>query len=93
MKKIILLYIFIFATLFPSDNIGEYKAFIQAKNLYLSGDFDQAKIKFENFIEVYRDSKLVNSHYPDYYIAMNYYEIGELKNALKYLDLSTTLNI
>lgn len=88
MKKIILLYIFIFATLFPSDNIGEYKAFIQAKNLYLSGDFDQAKIKFENFIEVYKDSKLVNSHYPDYYIAMNYYEIGELKNALKYLDSS-----
>ena len=88
MKKIVLLYILVFATLFPSDSIEEYKAFVQAKNLYLDGDFDSAKIKFENFIEIYKDSKLVNSHYPDYYIAMNYYELGELKNALKYLDSS-----
>ncbi|WP_028856512.1 transglycosylase SLT domain-containing protein [Psychrilyobacter atlanticus] len=88
MKKIILLYIFIFTTLFPSDNIGGYRAFIQAKNHYLNGNFDQAKIEFENFVEVYKDSKLVNSHYPDYYIAMNYYEIGEMKNALKYLESS-----
>ncbi|MEI6856959.1 transglycosylase SLT domain-containing protein [Psychrilyobacter sp.] len=88
MKKIILLYILIFTTIFPSDDIGGYKAFIQAKNHYLNGNFDQAKIEFENFIEIYSDSKLVDSHYPDYYIAMNYYEIGELKNALKYLDSS-----
>jgi len=88
MKKIILLYIFIFTVLFPSDDIGEYKAFMQAKNYYLNGNFDQSKIEFKNFIEIYKDTKLVNSHYPDYYIAMNYYEIGELKNALKYLESS-----
>lgn len=88
MKKTILLYIFIFTTLFSSDNIEVYRSFIQAKNHYLNENFDQAKIEFENFIEIYKDSELVNSHYPNYYIAMNYYEIGELKNALKYLDSS-----
>ena len=88
MKKIILIYLFIFTTIFPSDDIGSYKAFMQAKNHYLDGKFDQAKIEFENFIENYRNSKLVNSHYPDYYIAMNYYKIGEFKNALKYLETS-----
>ena len=88
MKKTILLYIFIFTTLFSSDKIRGYKAFIQAKNHYLNGNFDRAKIEFENFTEIYKDSKLIDSHYPDYYIAMNYYEIGELKNALKYLDSS-----
>lgn len=88
MKKVILLYLFIFTFLFSSDVIKGNKAFIHAKKLYLNGDFDQAKIEFENFKEVYKDSKLINSHYPDYYMAMNYYEIGELKNALKYLDSS-----
>ena len=88
MKKTILLYIFIFTTLFSSDSIEVYRSFIQAKNHYLNENFDQAKIEFENFIEIYKDSELVNSHYPNYYIAMNYYEIGELKNALRYLDSS-----
>jgi len=88
MKKIILLYIFTFITIFPSEDIESYKAFTQAKNHYLNKNFDQSKIEFENFIKVYKNSTLFNSNYPNYYIAMNYYEIGELKNALKYLDSS-----
>lgn len=88
MKKIVLLYILIFTTIFSSEDIESYKAFTQAKNHYLNKKFDQSKIEFENFINLYKDTTLVNSRYPHYYMAMNYYEIGELKNALKYLDSS-----
>jgi soluble lytic murein transglycosylase len=88
MKKIILLYIFIFTFIFPQENIDGYKEFTKAKQFYLNGDNEHAKIEFKNFLEVYKSSKLVRSHYPDYYIAMNYYELGELKKALKFLDSS-----
>jgi len=88
MKKIVLLYIFVFTVLFPSDSIEEYQTFTKAKNNYINGNFNQAKIGFENFTDIYKDTNLINSHYPDYYIGMTYYEVGELKKALKYLESS-----
>jgi len=48
MKKIVLLYIFVFTVLFPSDSIEEYQTFTKAKNNYINGNFNQAKIGFEN---------------------------------------------
>ena len=88
MKKIIFLYILIFSFTFSQGNIEAYKSFIQGKESYMKGDYEQAQLEFDRFLENYRGSKLMNSHYPDFYIGMNYYELGELKKALKFLDSS-----
>ncbi|MCK5779690.1 MAG: transglycosylase SLT domain-containing protein [Psychrilyobacter sp.] len=88
MKKIILLYLFVFSILFSYEPIDNYRAFIHAKNLYLKKDYENAKIEFENYIKTYGDSKLAKSNYPNYFIGMTYYELGELRSSLKFLDSS-----
>ena len=88
MKKIILLYILSFTLIFPKGTIEPYKAFNEGKINYLNGNNEQANLQFKNFLVNYKGSKLINSHYPDYFIGMNYSEIGDLQNALKFLDSS-----
>ncbi len=88
MKKLILLYFITVTFIFSQTNISEYNIFIQAKNNYLNGEYENGKLEFNNLETNYKNSKLIKTHYPDYYIGMNYYELGELKKALKYLDSS-----
>jgi soluble lytic murein transglycosylase len=88
MKKIILLYILSFTLIFPNGNTDSYRSFAKGKTNYLSGDNEQASLEFQNFLTNYKSSRLYNSHYSDYYIGMNFYEIGDLQNALKFLDSS-----
>jgi len=88
MKKIILLYMLTFVLTLSQGSIEPYKVFNEGKVNYLNGKNDQANLQFKNFLANYKGSKLINSHYPDYFIGMNYYEIGDLQNALKFLDSS-----
>lgn len=73
-------------TIFSEDGVDEYKAFAHAKSLYYNGNYDEAKVEFDDFITTYKDTNLIKSKYPNYYIGMANYKVGNLKVALKYLE-------
>lgn len=87
MKKIFMILFFIInSSIAFTYTYEDYDIFIQGKNAYRNGNYEEAQSKFETLLKSYSFSPILKNNYAFYFIGMTYYKMGEWKNAVYYLE-------
>lgn len=87
MKKIFMILFFIInSSIAFTYTYEDYDIFIQGKNAYCNGNYEEAQSKFETLLKSYSFSPILKNNYAFYFIGMTYYKMGEWKNAVYYLE-------
>lgn len=87
MKKIFMVLFFIInSSLAFTYTYEDYDIFIQGKNAYYNGHYEEAQNKFETLLKSYSFSPILKNNYAFYFIGMTYYRMEDWKNAVFYLE-------
>lgn len=87
MKKIFMILFFIINTsMVFAYTYEDYDIFIQGKNAYYNGHYEEAQNKFETLLKSYSFSPILKNNYAFYFIGMTYYRMEDWKNAVFYLE-------
>lgn len=87
MKKIFIfiLTIFIYNLTF-SDTHQDYTIFINGKNSYYAGNFEQANKEFETLLRAFPYSHVFDENYAYFFIGMNYFRLKDYEKASLFLE-------
>ncbi len=86
MKKFLFFIYFLFIyNLSFSYYINDYILFKECVNLYENEEYSKAEIKFRSLEKSYPSSNLVKSNYYAYFMALNYYSLGNMDKAIFYM--------
>lgn len=89
MKKFLFFIYFLFIyNLSFSYYINDYILFKECVNLYENEEYSKAEIKFRSLEKSYPSSNLVKSNYYAYFMALNYYSLGNVDKAIFYMQKS-----
>lgn len=87
MKKFILIFlIFIYFDKSFSYVNQDYTLFLTGKKAYYKKDYTVAKLNFETLLKTFPSSAILSNNYAYFFIGMNYYKLGDYKNAAYYLE-------
>lgn len=85
-KKLIIMFIVLICNISSGSQIKDYLIFNEANEFYRKGEYENAKLKFGTLERSYPSSNLVTKHYYNFFMALNYYKLGDLDNAIKYME-------
>lgn len=87
MKKIFMILFFIInSSIAFTYTYEDYDIFIQGKNAYHNGHYEEAQNRFETLLKSYSFSPILKNNYAFYFIGMTYYRMEDWKNAVFYLE-------
>lgn len=87
MKKFILIFlIFIYFGKSFSYVNQDYTLFLTGKKAYYKKNYTVAKLNFETLLKTFPSSAILSNNYAYFFIGMNYYKLGDYKNAAYYLE-------
>lgn len=87
MKKFLFMIYFLFTyNCTFSYFINDYNLFKECVTLYDKGEYSNAEVKFRSLEKSYPSSNLVKNNYYAYFMALNYYSLGNLDKAIFYMQ-------